>query len=399
MVDRAGLATLAAMGPLPQRSPGVLVAPMADLSVAYDLLTETAHLLNPSAGELLARCDGGGSFGASVQEWAGVSGADPAEVAADVETALAEFARLGLVDRRDVWTPPDPPAGATLPGDHPEGLVAAPPARTGATHRAIDFDIAFRSADPELLDIVDAHLGTGRAESRPTTFFDVDRIATGELRLCTETERTYPDLGALLDALAGVVNEYAVRTHSCAALHAAALRAPGGPGGGTGEIVLLPAPSGHGKSTLAAALVAAGWDYLGDEAIGVRPVTLTAVGYPKRVALDAASRTVLGLPDTDAPETRPEDLRGGMVRLDGDVGPIGRVVLPRYVEGAEAALEALDPAEAIVELLANTLNLARSREVGLAAVCDLAGGVPVHRLTHSGAADAVALIGSLVAPH
>ena len=108
-------------------------------------------------------------------------------------------------------------------------------------------------------------------------FFDAHEDGDGQLVLVTDYELKFLSLGPRLRQLTSVVSEYAVWTHSCAALHTGVVRSP------EGEVVLLPTPLGDGKSTITCAFVAAGWDYLGDEAIGVRPETGVAVGYPEAV--------------------------------------------------------------------------------------------------------------------
>ena len=76
-----------------------------------------------------------------------------------------------------------------------------------------------------------------------------------------------------------------------------------------GEVVLLPATSGYGKTTLTAALLQAGWAYGTDEAVGVREGSLESVTYAKPLVLDATSREVLGLAASASPNVRPSDLR------------------------------------------------------------------------------------------
>ena len=49
---------LQALAPLPAHSPGVLAAPLGELTVLYDVITEMVHVLNPSAGLVWEACDG-----------------------------------------------------------------------------------------------------------------------------------------------------------------------------------------------------------------------------------------------------------------------------------------------------------------------------------------------------
>jgi hypothetical protein len=59
------------------------------------------------------------------------------------------------------------------------------------------------------------------------------------------------------------------------------------------------------------------------------------------------------------------------------------------------SLTPLEPGEAIVGILEHALNLARIGQAGLATLCQLAVDVPVHRLVHGGAAEAVPAIEAL----
>jgi len=356
----------------------VLLSPVEVGAFAFDPFTETAHQLNATAGMLLAACDGERDLDEAVTAWADVAGVERDVVAADVVAGMAALRELGLVGRDKPFVAPERPVGSVA--------TPATSSRMGLVHPVIDYDIAFRSAESQLIEAIDVFLGTGSEGRKASMFFDVSTGPSGEVVLETDHEWRFPSRQAFFRQLTSVMNEYAVWTHSCAALHAGAVRSP------SGEVVLLPAPSGAGKSTLTGAFVAAGWDYLGDEAIGVRPGPCAAVGYPKRLAIDAGSRTVLGLPGSDLGDLDPSELRPGVQRLTIEAGPITRVLLPAYGEGAQMALTPLAPHEAVVELLANTLNLARCGQPALDAVCDLAATVPVERLVHCDARKAVVQI-------
>lgn len=345
------------MSALPKRSSGVLLSKMNDRAIAYDLLTETAHQMNLTAAMLLESCDGQTDTQALAHEWSEDFGVDVDRLTAEIATGMRVLERCGLVGRDALVPTPDPPTGSS--DENPAGELL------GLVHPVIDHRIVFRSDDGELLHSIDEHLGSGRDGLDPTIVFDVRRKEGGQVVLRTYCERSFPDLGACLDQLTSVLNEYAVWTHTCAAFHAGAVRSP------EGEIVLLPAPSHSGKSTITSMFVAEGWDYLGDEAIGVRPGACTAVGYPKRIAIDDASRRFLGLGPSTHDDVDPQQLRKGVARLDGDVGPVAGVLLPRYSEDAPVTREILEPHDAVVELLANTLNLARAGQAALDAVCDL----------------------------
>lgn len=363
---------------LPKSSSGIVLAQSGDLAIVYDLVCEVVHHLNSTAALLLAACDGESPFDEVVDNWTALSHADPDRVANDVEAGIARLTELGLIGRTE-----DPTLLAPRVGSKAELVDPV----MGAVHAVLDHGLVFRGNDRQLLDEIDTYLGTADEHRAVDLFFDVVTRPDGGVTLTTDDMWDFPSREAMLHQVVGAVNEYAARTRNCIALHSAAVRSP------VGEVVVLPGTSGSGKSTLAGALVAAGWDYLGDEAIGVRPITLSAISFPKCLTLDAVSRRVLGLPAGHAPDVAVEELRPDAVRLFGDVGPIDQILLPTFVEGAVATFDRLTPADAIDALLANSLNLGGAGESGFQALCDLAATVPVTRLTHGDSREVARLIG------
>lgn len=361
----------------PQRSPGVLLSRIGHEAIAYDLVTETVHQLSATAGAVLGACDGLSVMEATVGEWADATGAAPEVVARDVDAALSRFEELGLIGRTQPFIAPEAPTGS--PGPRGRHL--------GQTHPVIDHAVAFRSERPELVHAVDAFLGTGNDDVSPTIVFEIEECSsTGDLLLTGSTTRSAATLPDLLHQVTMAMNEYAVKSTDCVTLHAGGVRSP------SGEVVVLPAPSGSGKSTLTAALITAGWDYLSDEAIGIRVGSCVAVGYPKPLALSPGSQVSVGLEPSTFEDVTPVELRTDVELLDGNVGVVDRVVLPTFVAGAERAVTTLSPQQALIELLANALNLANVGQSGLDALCDLAERVPVERVTYGSLDDAVAVV-------
>lgn len=376
------------MTPLPARSDGLLVAPLGGNVVVYDLLTETRHRLNTTASAVLAACDGDAARDDIVSRWVDSTGADTATVAAQVSAVLEQFEELGLVARPSRWEPPAPRTAAD-PTQDGEMAVTAP-------HRVLDRQIRFRSADATLLTAIDDYLGTNHVHEVdeapaghpvPTSqlTFEVNWMPDGEVALVTDRVDTHDQLGTLLRRLVGVMVDYASTTHGCVAIHAGALRDP------AGQVVLLPAPSGAGKSTLTGALIAAGWDYLGDETIGITPDGI-ALGFPKRLVLDPISRDVLEVERTPDRHVDPTEIRADVQRLGGPVGPVTQVVFPSFQPDARCEMLMLDPYERFDALLANTLNLARVGEPGLETLCRLAETVDGYRLIYVDAHEAAASI-------
>lgn len=382
------------MSSFPERSVGVLFSPVGDRVVVYDLVTKMVHQLSATAGAVLAVCDGVTERSATIEEWSLTTGTDPTVIGDGIDAILERFGELELVGRGGELVPPDPPKGSTR-----EPTVDA---IVGHDHWVIDHRIVFRASDPAqegLVATIDEFLGPIGSELEHGPIVErlhIDVLEdpdTGRVTIRSDTVERHDDREALLEALPTLLNQYAVRSHGCITLHAGAARSP------DGQIVVLPAESGSGKSTLTAMLIRAGWDYLGDEAIGIRSGTLAAVGYPKPLSIKAGGRAVLELDDGSeqggssdrvSSHVPPERLRADVRRLAGDVGPVTRIVLPEYQSGAVTRLVRLAPHEAVVELLANTFNLARIGQSGLDVLCDLAERVPVERLTFGSARDVMA---------
>jgi hypothetical protein len=142
-----------------------------------------------------------------------------------------------------------------------------------------------------------------------------------------------------------------------------------------GTALVMPGPMGAGKSTLVAALVRAGLDYLTDEVVAIDPGSGLVRPYPKYLSLDgdpsgaapADVRDFLG----DSTLLAPDALRPGAAAREPARPRF--VVTPRYEPGATATLAPLRPAAALAALAQHSFHLetdpARTLDV-LAAVVE-----------------------------
>lgn len=356
-------------------SPGVSLAAFGDGALAYDVCTQTAHVLGPVAAWILDRSFDGpvpiADLAADATRESGLDGAHQ-----QVATAIGELRTLGLLDRETPYVPVEPMPGSPHRADRRS---------LGGVHAVLGHGIVFRSDDIYLLHEVDRFLGTVLDDRDPTVAIDLFPQADGSVVLQAADEWRFPTRSALFAQLPGVVNEYAARSHGHIVFHAGAVRTP------DGRVVLVPGRVDAGKSTVVGALLEAGCDYLGDESIGIRPGTLDAMAYPKPITLDANSRVVLGLPPSPDPHLSVDEIRTGTARLAGDVGPVSHVLLAEYLGPVPSdphrvppsvTAERLEPVTAVKALLANTLNLGRAGQHGLESLCLLAGSVPVTRVIH-----------------
>lgn len=353
-------------------SPGVVLAAFADTAVAFDMLTETAHVLSPTAAWLCSAS--GPEAGDELVGRIAHESADPdIDARAVVDEAVQDLRDLGLLGRSEPYRPPPPPG--------PSGNTAAPGRHIGVTHAVGVHRIAFRSDDPGLVDLIDAALGD-RIDGPATEFLDAASTDGGGVDLFACDEWTFPSRDAMLAQLPTVLNDHAARSHGVLVLHAGTVVTP------SGSTIVLIGAADDGKSTLTAALIEAGCDYLGDESVTLGR-DLVPYGYPKPLTLDANSRAVLGLPSELFPHIGPESIRGDVKRLNGTRSPVDMVIAVAYRPGHPLAARRLDQAGALRELCSNVLNLAQANGEGLAALCSLASNTPVWTLTHPGFEEAV----------
>jgi hypothetical protein len=167
-----------------------------------------------------------------------------------------------------------------------------------------------------------------------------------------------------------------------------------------GAGVLLPAPPGHGKSTLTCGLVLHGFDLLSDEAALLRLDEPVIDPFPRPISLEEPSLDLLpglrkrlartyGAFLADRAFVAAEDLRSGSA---GEPCIVRHVVLPKYVEGARTRLTPLAKAEALASMTAQCFN---RRVVGghtLEVLAAVLQHTTSHRLTMGDLPSAVAAI-------
>lgn len=215
---------------------------------------------------------------------------------------------------------------------------------------------------------VDFRLGSGRVEVR---------MAEETLLRQAEVRLLGPVIGLWMEARGWPV------------LHASAVEIDGG-------AVAFLAGNGGGKSTLAAACVAAGHRLLSDDLLALAPAGDGFAARPSYPALRFWPRQAqeLGVEPAGLPSVHPSvdkrwvpvgALAGG--GFCGEPCPLAHVVLP--VRGAEARpqLEPVPPAAAVATLLAHgflprTVEAAGWQEARFDKLCRLAASVPLHRFSY-----------------
>jgi hypothetical protein len=248
---------------------------------------------------------------------------------------------------------------------------------------------------PEIIDAVEVVLATLPTWSGPadTPVFEYSLAETrnGYTFSFAGRHMVRPDLGAILDLLEWYINQQVIEGlhDGVTGIHAsAASRA--------GQLVVMPAMSGSGKSTTVAALVRAGWDYFTDELVLLDHRTLTVSAYPKPIALNTGSWPLFpeatgGLRSEESCLV-PASALGGVVAKPG---PVTLVVCPQYTKGAATRLEPLSPADVTMLIAQSTFVFNLNGAANLRATAAVARTAPGYRLIIGDLDDAVAAIDEL----
>lgn len=173
-----------------------------------------------------------------------------------------------------------------------------------------------------------------------------------------------------------------------------------------GHALLMPAPTGSGKSTLCAALAWRGWRLLSDEMTlfsledgrllaNPRPVSLKnkSVGviaaFEPRACL---TRVYRGTPKGDVAYMRAPP---GAVARAQDTAVPALVIAPAYAAGSPAILKPLTKVEAFRLLTDNAVNYSSLLKPGFDVVTGLAENCACYTLTYSDLAEAIELINNV----
>jgi hypothetical protein len=394
---------------------GLADAILASEVVLFDPVDATSTLLNPSAALIWASIDGRATVATIIDELVADTGADRATIDADVRSTIARFQVAGIVERPErapVDDLPVAPPAATSPDD---AAAAARRERRDRRARAVldrtgwapgagprrcgAVAVEVRADDPEVATAIRPAL-EALAPSPPPglsgTISVVDRRVRSPRRyrilVGTETRNWAATPDDAVRAVFSELNDLASgQALGHLVLHAGAVAR----GDAT---VVVAGPSGRGKSTLTAALVRRGFDYLTDEVVALDPATGTVRAYPKPLDLDARALDLLGLDEVAPPAS---DHKAGVAperlgRSRSDDGRVALLVLLRDPD-APAAGAPPTPAQSLVELLTNTFaatfDPSSTLDDPLGHLAALVQTVPVlhlDRMAPGAAADAVA---------
>jgi PqqD family protein of HPr-rel-A system len=402
----------------PRRAERLVGVVLDGEEVVYDPLLGEAHLLNPTAAVLLARCDGRTPVDDLVDELHRSYGTERAVICADVEAALDDFAA-----RRLVGPEPGPDEIGDRPTGRPGSIPPADPVELPSTWavvspvlHALGSRVQVRSDEPLVGRYVDEVLHSLRAPppGLPRPPAEADRAAVhtfdvvvggpGPIRLLLDGSvvGSATTLAGAVSYLQWTINQLAVDGGDrLVLLHAAAVRRGN-------RLAVLPGASNSGKSTLAAGLVEGGFGYVTDEMVAIDAATGAVVPYPKPISLDRGSWPLFPRVEPEIAGTdvafftdewhvvptalHPDALHPDALDAEADPPRVALVAFPSFRAGAPTAFEPISRAEGLLLMLQSSFNLASVSASGLPALVEVTERASLVRLTVGSLADAVDLI-------
>lgn len=343
------------------------------------------HVLNASAAELWDCLEdvADGAQQAALQRRLAEFRQLPAQAAAEIATnLLSQWRHAGLIGAV---------AEKPSPSLHDDWLIQANPAARATPHcRVVEMAearIALRIDDATLRQAIEPLLPVAEGPEGPCAH--ALRLTGGRENwtLQVEGRADAAATGTTADeAIVGVINalvDLACRLEDRLLLvHGAGLVSPEGCG------LLLIAPGGSGKTTLAAALNAEGWRLLSDDVVPVgMDGRLLALRGP--LCLKAGAWPILSSRRPDVSRA-PTILRfGERVRMvaPASAGPFGLVtpglmLFPRYQPGVATATMRLAPEEALRRIVESDAVIRNLTQAKLDALARWAGGAPAYALDY-----------------
>lgn len=170
-----------------------------------------------------------------------------------------------------------------------------------------------------------------------------------------------------------------------------------------GVAVILPVPSGYGKSTLCAALVCRGWRLLSDELAILRTDDMQLLPNPRPISLKNESVGVISDFSLDAEigETCEGTIKGNIAYMRPPAESVARaketampglIISPIYVPEAPIDLKPLQKAEGFMWMVENAVNYFALLEIGFNMMARIVDSCPIYRLTYSDLDQATGLI-------
>ncbi len=355
------------MLPFHQRN-NILWANVDDHVVALNKTHGTLHVLNASAGAVWVAINGKRLPHQIILHIASTLSDVPSLLSHDVMSTIESLAALDLITTTPSQQPlrnkneDGNPTAAACKASH----LVGPYLVSGTT-------VSIGTDDPEFHRQTESMLTDlpGATSARSHVHVDgPDRTGTYAVYLDTQRIGQAGTRDHALVLLITALNQAATKdTQDCLLLHAGAVEREG-------ECIIVAGESGRGKSTLTAALVQDGWNYLTDEVVAIDAHD-NLLTYPKPICLSDQSRKLVGLPNEDVPGKPPTS-----AHVFGNVSHGGRV-RAIFVIGDQEAAKAehiASPIDAIVTVVPQLFRETYNQPHALERIARLVKTVPVYKM-------------------
>ncbi len=266
-------------------------------------------------------------------------------------------------------------------------------------YRVVDLDFGIRSDDPAVAAFLERVLTPFRAPGKPQHWYSFLSLEAAGSRVSVHFDAHQvltPERHFLVGIYLWHLNQRVMlETTSFLTVHAGVVSAEG-------RCVLIPGDADAGKSTLVGALVAAGLEYLSDEAALLRLDAPLVAPYRRSLSLEPGSWDLL-------PSLRPApdagyDQRHAWLIPATDLHPDSPVrahhpvaiVFPRITPGTPARLRRLSRAETVRALARGATNLAALGEAGFQAIVQTVQASTCWELSLDGVDAAVDVVRDLL---
>lgn len=393
----------------PRPAEGTHLFMLGDEAVLYSHRAQELYSFNTAAALIWCSLELGKTCAETTSVLARALRCSPDQALAHNESCLAQWASLGILagserpveERR-------PQTGAIAPGPKPDlPPLQETPAMIERRYRLLGTGVRVQyQSDPENTWVhpVLAHLEAPAADCATTVTVTsngeehgvyVDGRPFGK---CSGLDRLAPYVKAALWQAAIGNHRYFLHIHAGVVSDGESL-------------ILLPAPSGRGKSTLTAGLVHAGFQYFSDEVALIEEDGFRSIPVPMSFCVKSAAWDLLAplypellnlaahqRPDRKVVRYMPPPPRS----LPTDLGrslPVRRIIFPWYQPGSTTALRSLSQGEALSRLLSQCLAVPLDLDPErVAALVHWISGVEAHELIMSSLDDALALVGGISTP-
>lgn len=173
-----------------------------------------------------------------------------------------------------------------------------------------------------------------------------------------------------------------------------------------GSAIIMSAASGGGKSTLSAALHGQGYNLFSDEFALMDLETAEVRSYPRPISLKQNSipivRELLGpdrisevISDTPKGDIAYARVSNASLTSTQSSAPVKLILFPNFQVGAQAVARRLNPAEAVMRLVAASTNYSLLGEPAYRTMVSLVKGAQTYEITYGTTEESVRLVGEL----